>query len=270
MEFSIIVPVFNEAGNVRPLLAEIDRAMAGQPDWEVIYVDDGSTDGTREELQAAATDCPVLRVLHYPRRHGQSCALLTGVEAARAPWIVTLDGDRQNDPADIPALIDRLAGERGRHAAVMLAGHRTRREDSAVKRWSSRVANAVRGGLLKDATPDTGCGVKLFPREAYLKLPAFDHMHRFLPALMQRQGVPVVSVPVRHRARCEGVSKYGVHNRLWVGLVDLAGVMWLMRRPLGRCPNRRGLFERLGDTLGVAWLQRRPCRVAAQEESLHV
>lgn len=270
MEFSIVVPVCNEAGNVRPLLAEIDRAMAGQPRWEVVYIDDGSTDGTCVELQAALAAYPALRVLHHPRRHGQSSALLTGIEAARAPWIITLDGDGQNDPADIPLLIDRLATETRGRPAVMLAGHRVRREDSVIRRVSSRIANAVRGRLLQDGTPDTGCGVKLFPRDVYLKLPAFDHMHRFLPALMQRQGVPVVSVPVQHRARSHGASKYGVHNRLWVGLVDLAGVMWLLRRRLGAAPAPHGPLAHLGDSLGVAWLQRRPCRVTAEEESLHV
>jgi dolichol-phosphate mannosyltransferase len=270
MQFSIVVPVCNEAGNVRQLLAEIAGAMAGQPDWEVIYVDDGSTDNTAAELHDAASDCPWLRVLRHPRRHGQSTALLTGIEAARAPWIITLDGDGQNDPADIPVLIDRLAAEREHRTVVMLAGHRTRREDSVIRRLSSGVANAVRRRLLKDGTPDTGCGVKLFPRTEYLKLPAFDHMHRFLPALMQRQGIAVISVPVRHRARGSGVSKYGVHNRLWVGLVDLAGVMWLQRRRLGGRLAPQGPLSRLGDSLGVAWLQHRPCRVTAQEESLHV
>jgi dolichol-phosphate mannosyltransferase len=147
----------------------------------------------------------------------------------------------------------------------MLAGQRTHRRDDFVKRWSSRIANAVRRRLLNDATPDTGCGIKLFGRQAFLALPAFDHMHRFLPALMQRQGVHVVSVPVRHRARREGVSKYGVHNRLWVGLVDLAGVMWLQRRRLGVPVRGQGVISCFGDGLGVAWLQRRPCRVAAEE-----
>ena len=270
MEFSIVVPVCNEAGNVRPLLAEIAGAMAGQPGMEVIYVDDGSTDDTSAELRAAAPEHPWLRVLQHPRRYGQSTALLAGIEAARASWIITLDGDGQNDPADIPVLIDRLAAELERYAVVMLAGHRTRREDNLVRRLSSGIANAVRRRLLQDGTPDTGCGIKLFPRAEYLKLPAFDHMHRFLPALMQRQGVPVISVPVRHRARGSGVSKYGVHNRLWVGLVDLAGVMWLQRRRPGGWRAPHGPLSRLGDSLGVAWLQHRPCRVTAQEESLHV
>jgi len=270
MEFSIVVPVFNEAGNVRPLLAEVNRAMAERHGWEVVYVDDGSDDGTRAELQAATADYPALRVLHHPRRCGQSSALLTGVRAALAPWIITLDGDGQNDPADIPLLVERLRLENAAAGSLMLAGHRTRRCDGIVKRFSSRIANAVRRRLLKDATPDTGCGIKVFGREAFLALPAFDHMHRFLPALMQREGVHVISVPVRHRARGQGISKYGVRNRLWVGLVDMAGVMWLQRRRLGGPPSARGLWSRLGDSLGVAWLQRRPCRVAAEEDVLNV
>jgi dolichol-phosphate mannosyltransferase len=190
---------------------------------------------------------------------------LSGVTAARAPWIITLDGDGQNDPGDIPLLLDRLIAECVATGRLMLVGQRLRRRDNLVRRWSSRIANAVRSRLLKDATPDTGCGIKLFGRAAFLALPAFDHMHRFLPALMQRQGVRVISVPVRHRARRAGVSKYGVHNRLWVGLVDMAGVMWLQRRRLGAPVRAPGVLSRLGDGLGVAWLQRRPCQAAAQE-----
>jgi dolichol-phosphate mannosyltransferase len=265
MRFSIVVPVCNEAGNVPPLLEEIRRAMAGRVAWEVVCVDDGSSDGTAAQLQSARSVYPCLRILRHARRRGQSSALLTGVRAAKAPWIVTLDGDGQNDPADIPMLIERLAGERAGGEALMLVGHRTRRRDSLLKRLSSHIANAVRSRLLQDATPDTGCGIKLFAREAFLSLPAFDHMHRFLPALMQRQGVRVVSVPVRHRARRHGTSKYGVNNRLWVGLVDMLGVMWLQRRlPGAQAPD--GLLARLGDGLGVAWLQRRPCDAAGSRE----
>jgi dolichol-phosphate mannosyltransferase len=265
MEFSIVVPVCNEAGNLQPLLQEIGRAMAGQRDWEVICVDDGSDDGSRAELQAALADCPVLRVMHHAQRCGQSSALMTGVSAARAPWIITLDGDGQNDPADIPVFIERLVIENAAADGLMLVGQRTHRRDNFVKRWSSRIANAVRSRLLQDATPDTGCGIKLFGRQAFLTLPAFDHMHRFLPALMQRQGVHVISLPVHHRQRRQGVSKYGVHDRLWVGLVDMAGVMWLQRRRLGEPARAQGMLSRLGDGLGVAWLQRRSCRVVAKE-----
>ncbi len=270
MEFSVVVPVCNEAGNVLALLGEIHAAMAGRGSWEVIYVDDGSDDSTAEELQIAQPEYPALRVLRHRRRRGQSSALLSGVEAARAPWIITLDGDGQNNPADIGVLIDRLALERRTHVDLMLAGHRTRREDSLLRRLSSRVANGVRARLLQDATPDSGCGLKLFSRAAFLKLPAFDHMHRFLPALMQRQGVSVMSVPVGHRARRNGRSKYGVNNRLWVGLVDLAGVMWLQRRRAGRYLAAHGPLARRVDLLGVAWLQRRPCQAMAQEDRFDV
>ncbi|MFC1772791.1 glycosyltransferase family 2 protein [Pseudomonadota bacterium] len=270
MEFSIVVPVYNEAGNIRPLVEEICTALAGRDGWELLYVNDGSDDGTRGELYQAQADYPGLRVLQHSQRSGQSSALLTGVRAARAPWIITLDGDGQNDPADIPLLIDRLAMENASPTGIMLAGHRTRRRDNLLKRLSSRVANAVRSCLLKDATPDTGCGLKLFPRALFLALPAFDHMHRFLPALMQRQGAHVLSVPVRHRSRERGVSKYGVHNRLWVGLVDMAGVLWLQHRRLGRGAAPDGWCAQICDGFGVSWLQRRPCVVNAKEESLHV
>ncbi len=270
MEFSVVVPVCNEAGNVQPLVAEIAAAMRERAGWEIIYVDDGSDDTTLRELRKAQSIRPNLRVLRHPRRFGQSSALLTGVGAARAPWIITLDGDGQNDPADIRGLIERLAPYRADPAGIMLAGHRTRREDGLSRRLASRVANRVRARLLKDATPDTGCGLKVFPREAFLRLPAFDHMHRFLPALMQREGVRVISVPVGHRARRRGESKYGIHNRLWVGLVDLVGVMWLQRRRPGRGHSPNGPLQRLCDCLGVAWLQRRPCRAPAQEEVCNV
>jgi glycosyltransferase involved in cell wall biosynthesis len=270
MEFSIVVPVYNEAGNIRPLVEEICAAMAGRKGWELIYVNDGSDDGTRGELYQAHADCAQLRVLQHARRSGQSSALLTGVRAAQAHWIITLDGDGQNDPADIPLLIDRLRLENASPTGIMLAGHRTCRRDSLLKRLSSRIANAVRGRLLKDATPDTGCGLKLFPRGLFLALPVFDHMHRFLPALMQRQGAHVLSVPVRHRSRECGVSKYGIHNRLWVGLVDMAGVMWLQHRRLGHGGNPDSLCAQICDGFGVSWLQRRTCIADAKEEVLDV
>lgn len=270
MEFSIVVPVYNEAGNICPLVEQIQTALVGRGDWELLYVDDGSDDGTREELYRAQANCAQLRVLQHAQRSGQSSALLTGVRAARAAWIITLDGDGQNDPADIPLLIDRLMIEHTPSAGIMLVGHRTQRRDNWLKRVSSWIANGVRSRLLKDATPDTGCGLKLLPRDLFLALPAFDHMHRFLPALMQRQGAQVLSVPVRHRSRACGVSKYGVHNRLWVGLVDLAGVMWLQRRRLGKGHAPDGWLAKISDGLGVSWLQRRACVVNVKEESLDV
>ena len=267
MEFSIVVPVYNEAGNIFPLLQEISQAMSGRGVYEVIYVDDGSDDGTLATLQCALGKFSTLRVLSHPQRCGQSSALLTGVRAAHASRVITLDGDGQNDPADIGGLLERMAAAGGQVGDLMLVGHRTRRQDTRIRRWSSRIANAVRSRLLKDGTPDTGCGLKLFPRNLFLSLPAFDHMHRFLPALMQRAGARVISVPVQHRARQIGESKYGVRNRLWVGLVDMAGVMWLQRRRTGQPPGRDGLWSRLVDTLGVYWLQHRPCSAPAREES---
>jgi len=227
---SVVVPVRNEAENVLPLIEEIHAALEGQADFELIYVDDGSTDETPERLAQALQRFPRLRVIRHERAYGQSTAITTGVRAARHPWIATLDGDRQNDPADLPRLLDTLRPGQRAPGLAMVIGWRTARHDSALRRWSSRIANGVRARLLGDRTPDTGCGLKVFPRELFLRLPFFDHLHRFLPALVMREGGQVVSVPVSHRPRPAGVSKYGVHNRLWVGIVDLFGVMWLQRR----------------------------------------
>ena len=230
----VVVPVRDEADNIEPLLAEIDAALAGE-DFEIVYVDDGSRDATPERLREARARWPRLGVRTHRVTAGQSGALWTGVRAARAPLIVTLDGDGQNDPGDIPKLL-RLWRDPAAPAELRLvAGVRMGRKDSGVKRVSSRLANAVRARLLGDATPDTGCGLKLFAREAYLALPRFDHNHRFLPALIQRDGGSIALCPVSHRARAAGRSKYGIANRLWVGLVDLCGVMWLCRR--GRLPD---------------------------------
>jgi dolichol-phosphate mannosyltransferase len=224
---SVVVPVRNEGPNVAPLVAEIRAALAGVP-HEIVYVDDGSTDDTSLRMHEAGVVC---------RRHqascGQSAAIVTGVRAARGTWIATLDGDGQNDPADIPALLARARADAGQaqgHGALLVAGHRTRRRDNWTKRQSSRIANRIRAGLLHDATPDTGCGLKLFRRNAFLELPHFDHMHRYLPALFIRAGGRVVSVPVNHRPRTRGASNYGTLDRLWVGLFDLMGMYWLQRR----------------------------------------
>lgn len=227
MELSVVVPVLNEADNIAPLVAEIDAALAGVADYEIVYVDDGSTDRTVETVRGLARANPRLRLVRHRDRCGQSAAVMSGVRAARGVWIATLDGDGQNDPADIPALY-RMALQRG--GKLLVAGQRVKRQDSATKKIASRWANRIRQRLLKDDTPDTGCGLKLFPRAVYLEFPYFDHMHRYLGALMMRQGGSVASVPVNHRPRTRGTSKYGVFDRLWVGITDLAGVMWLQRR----------------------------------------
>ena len=229
MQLSIVVPVRNEQDNILPLLEEIHAALAsGAGDFEVIYVDDGSTDATPARLAEAMARFPRLRVLAHRSSCGQSAALVTAFRAARGEWIATLDGDGQNDPADIPKLIAARAS--GPAHLQLVAGYRRKRQDSWLKRLSSRVANGVRSRLLGDATPDTGCGLKLILRAAVLELPVFDHMHRFLPALLQRNGGATLSVEVNHRPRTRGTSNYGMFDRLWVGIVDLFGVMWLQRR----------------------------------------
>jgi dolichol-phosphate mannosyltransferase len=231
---SVVVPVKNEADNILPLIAEIRAALGDGPAYEILYVDDGSTDDTLARLADAHLITPELRVLCHVASCGQSAALRTGVIGARGRLIATLDGDGQNDPADVPNLIAKfhqLEADRGGGPEVgMVAGQRLKRRDSAVKRWSSKIANRVRSGMLGDDTPDTGCGLKLFSRDAFLRLPYFDHIHRFLPALMRREGYAIGLEPVNHRHRLHGRSKYGINNRLWVGIVDLFGVFWLQRR----------------------------------------
>jgi dolichol-phosphate mannosyltransferase len=228
-EISVVVPARDEEDNVGPLLSDIRAALDALVDYEVIFVDDGSSDATPERLRELARTFPRLRSVRHRTSCGQSAAIWTGVRLARAPWIVTLDGDGQNDPADIPALLEARA-VRGGRANVLVTGIRERRRDSWLKRASSRIANGIRSRMLRDRTVDTGCGLKLFPRDTFLFFPFFDHMHRFLPALMRRSGGEVVSVPVRHRERRHGRSHYGVHNRLWAGIVDMLGVLWLQRR----------------------------------------
>ena len=233
VELSVVVPVYNEEDNVAPLVGEIVAALRGNPllkggGFEIVYVDDLSKDATLQRLRALKAETPELRVVRHVSNSGQSTAVRNGVKAARAPWIATLDGDGQNDPADIPRL---LAQRDGADPQVKLfAGWRVDRQDSGSKRWASKWANAIRSRMLRDATPDTGCGIKLFEREAFLDLPYFDHMHRYLPALMQRAGWKTVSVPVNHRHRASGVSKYNNLNRALVGIRDLRGVAWLIAR----------------------------------------
>jgi dolichol-phosphate mannosyltransferase len=229
-EISVVVPVCNEAENIAPLAQEIATALRGRVGFEMIFVDDGSTDDTAERARAARVGgLPELRLLRHSFRSGQSAAVNSGVRAARAPWVGTLDGDGQNDPADLQKLLAAHADPVNAEV-LLIMGNRVTRQDTWLRRLSSRIANGVRGGLLGDGTPDTGCGIKLFSRAAFLELPVFDHMHRFLPALFQRAGHRVISIPVGHRPRMRGRSKYGLHNRLWVGIVDLFGVMWLKAR----------------------------------------
>ena len=225
---SVVVPAHNEAGNLPGLVAEILTALRGAIDFEIVCVDDASSDNTLDALQSLRAQAPELRILRHAARSGQSTAIRNGVRAARGAWIATLDGDGQNDPADIPRLLRmRDSVDAG---VKLLAGWRVRRNDSAGKRRASRWANTIRARLLGDNTPDTGCGTKLFERAAFLDLPYFDHMHRYLPALMQRAGWQVRSVPVNHRPRGTGVSKYNNLNRALVGIADLRGVAWLIRR----------------------------------------
>ena len=225
---SVVVPVFNERDNVTPLIDEIVAALRGLTSFEIVYVDDCSRDDTLDVLKRLKSDVPELRVIKHNSQSGQSTAIRTGVKQAHGAWIATLDGDGQNDPADIP----KLLAEREKSAAdvKLFAGWRPKRKDTGSKRWASKFANAIRSRMLRDATPDTGCGIKLFEREAFLDLPYFDHMHRYLPALMQRAGWKTVSVPVNHRHRASGVSKYNNLNRALVGLRDLRGVAWLIVR----------------------------------------
>ena len=236
-QLSVVVPVHNEEDNVAPLVGEILAALRGRVDFEIVYVDDASRDATLARLRDLQATTPELRVVRHLANAGQSTAVRNGVKAARAPWIATLDGDGQNDPADIPTLLAKR--DASPTEVKLFAGWRVNRQDSGSKRWASKFANAIRARLLRDATPDTGCGIKLFTRDAFLDLPYFYHMHRYLPALMQRAGWQTVSVPVNHRHRTAGVSKYNNLGRALVGIKDLFGVSWLIQR------SRRTAVEEL-------------------------
>ncbi len=227
-ELSVVIPLHNESGNIAALLTEVSAALRGVVTFEVICVDDASADDTVGELRRVAPSMPELRVLPLASQAGQSTAIRIGVKSAHGRWIATLDGDGQNDPADLPRLI--AARDTAGADTRLVGGWRTQRRDRWDKRVASRIANAVRQSLLHDSTPDTGCGIKVFEREAFLDLPYFDHMHRYLPALMQRAGWQTLSVPVNHRPRGAGVSNYSNLQRAWVGLSDLCGVAWLVRR----------------------------------------
>ena len=232
MNVSVIVPVKNEAENVASLFHEIQNVLAAEKDlvYEIIFVDDGSTDRTKDILQELAAANVSLRILRHSSNCGQSTAVLTGVLHAIHDYIVVLDGDGQNNPADIPKMVSLFAVARPEDKLGLVIGNRVNRQDSFIRKISSRIANSVRAGLLNDSTPDSGCGLKMLPRSLFLRLPFFDHMHRFMPAMVIRQGLIVKSIPITHRQRMAGTSKYGIHNRLWVGIIDLFGAMWLIRR----------------------------------------
>jgi len=224
---SVVVPVRNEAGNIAPLVAEIAAALRDRS-FEIVYVNDGSQDATEAELRSLMAERPWLRQIKHRESCGQSAAVRTGVSLARAPIVVTLDGDGQNDPAFIPALVATL--EKGAPRIGLVAGQRTGRKVSRFKQLQSRIANAARRTVLRDGTRDTGCGLKAFRRAVFMSLPYFDSLHRFLPAMVRREGFEIAYVDVVDRPRRHGASNYGLWDRLWVGILDLAGVWWLIRR----------------------------------------
>ncbi|MGZ5927704.1 MAG: glycosyltransferase family 2 protein [Rhizomicrobium sp.] len=227
MTVSVVVPVKDEAGNVAALAREIAAALKAEPGHEIIFVDDGSTDGTAERLVALKSEIPNFRPLRHDRNLGQSRGIHTGIHAARGEIIVTLDGDGQNDPADIPALLAKLRADPG---LGMVSGVRVKRQDTASRRIASKLGNRFRDAMLGDGATDTGCGIKAFYREAFLDIPYFDHMHRYLIALVQRHGWKVAYVPVNHRPRLTGRSKYTNLGRTLVSIQDMLGVRWLQRR----------------------------------------
>ncbi len=226
--FSIVIPANNEADNIRPLITEIETALKGEGRFELIFVNDGSTDETRSVLKKLAAKRPWLREIRHRVACGKAAAVRTGVRAARAPLIVILDGDGQNDPIYIPAML--AAFDHGGERVGLVNSVRIGRKDTKFKRFQSRIANRIRAALLKDETRDTASGLKAFRREVYLALPFFDGLHRFLPALVRREGFDLVQVDVVDRPRLHGNTHYGFWNRFWVGLLDLAGVWWLTRR----------------------------------------
>jgi len=225
---SIVVPVRNEAENIAPLIDEIAAALDGRWSYEIIYVNDGSTDATSERLVAAMKQQSNLRQICHAISSGQSAAVRSGVRAARGAIVATLDGDGQNNPAFLPALISAI--DEGGERIGLAAGQRVGRKDTGFKKIQSRIANAVRNAILRDGTRDTGCGLKAFRREVFLAMPYFDGLHRFLPALVRREGYEIAYVDVIDRPRHSGVSNYGFFDRLWIGIMDLAGVWWLIRR----------------------------------------
>ena len=228
MAVSIVVPVRNEAENVAPLIAEIGAVLDGRWPYEIIYVNDGSTDATGERLAAVMMQRANLRQIRHAVSSGQSAAVRSGVRAARGAIVATLDGDGQNNPAFLPQLISAITN--GGDRIGLVAGQRVGRKDTGFKKLQSRVANRVRDSILRDGTRDTGCGLKAFRRDVFLAMPYFDGLHRFLPALVRREGYEIAYVDVIDRPRRSGVSNYGFFDRLWIGIMDLAGVWWLLRR----------------------------------------
>ena len=239
MLLSVVIPAHDEAANLPQLLHEIRLALSCMDDFEVVVVDDGSSDDTQSVLNDVQADFPQLRIVRHASSCGQSTALMTGVDAAAGDMIATLDGDGQNDPADIPGMVELLLQSRRTAEVRMIAGFRNKRRDSHWRLMSSRIANAVRSRILNDETPDSGCGIKVFMKQAFEIMPRFNHMHRFLPALIVRGGGKVISYPVNHRPRVHGKSHYDTLRRLMVGIVDLMGVAWLLRR------NRLPVVERM-------------------------
>ncbi len=230
MECAVVIPAYNEVESIVPLVEEIVRTAGDTPVREIIVVNDGSSDDTVPALTALKAQCPQLRIVTHMTRSGQSTAIRTGVAAATAPLIFTMDGDGQNDPADMPAMYKLYAEHARRTPRILVAGQRLKRQDTLVRRLSSRIANKIRAAILQDGVRDTGCGLKLFRRDDFLDLPFFNHLHRFIPVLMKAKGVEIILTDVAHRPRTRGQSKYGVMNRLWVGIADLFGVRWIVSR----------------------------------------
>lgn len=233
---SIVIPSLNEAENIDPLVTEIMGAAGQFPLLEIIYVNDGSTDDTLEVLKNLRQRTPQIRILNHDRRSGQSAAMMTGARAARGDLIVTMDGDGQNNPSDIPKLYNAFLNRNNNNNLGMVAGQRVNRQDTWSKKISSRMANKIRAFLLNDGVRDTGCSLKLIRRDVYVRLPHFTHMHRYLPALVKREGFEIALVDVSHRPRTRGISKYNNLQRALVGITDLLGVMWLQRR--AKMPSR--------------------------------
>ena len=242
IDISVVIPVYNEAENIRFLAEEIVQALANES-CEIIFVDDGSDDDSESVFNSIAAELPcTVRMIRHSRNLGQSRAILTGVRQANSPVIATLDGDCQNNPADIPGLLT-FYRQNFPSGTRMVAGQRTHREDNWVRKVSSRIANTVRNWFLHDGISDTGCGLKVFDRDIMLSLPFFDHLHRFMPAMFKAAGWDVIQMPVDHRRRHKGVSKYGVSNRLWIGISDLFGVRWLIKRT----PPHANITEKKND-----------------------